>query len=94
MMINETQSNEKFVVLFIPEPQGGVSLDQLKLNIKRLFNIPDIELNTLFSGKPRVIKSGADEDTALMYKRAIERSGGACWVEPEQDEQVSSQLTA
>lgn len=89
-------SNEKFVVLFIPEPQG-VSLSELKANIKRLFNMQDQQLQRLFQSKPTVIKAGADEDTALMYKRAIERSGGSCWVEPEQNDSQytgSTQMTA
>ena len=89
-----TKSNsENFVVIFIPEPQPGFSVIELRLNIKRLFNLDDEKLDTLFLGKPNVVKAGADEDTAALYKRAIERSGGTCWVEPEKNKQ-SSLLTA
>ena len=81
MAINNPDS---FIVLFIPEPQPGFSESELRLNIKRLFNLSDEKLDTLFQGKPQIVRSGADEDTAVLYKRAIERSGGSCWVEPEQ----------
>ncbi len=81
-----TKSNsENFVVIFIPEPQPGFSVIELRLNIKRLFNLHDEKLEDLFLGKPKVVKAGADEDTAALYKRAIERSGGTCWVEREED---------
>ena len=92
-MQNLNQNSDKFVVLFIPETHGGVTMDELKANIQRLFNMHDEKINSLFVGKPVVIKSGADEDTALTYKRAIERSGGSCWVEPEQEEEFQ-QMTA
>lgn len=78
------QNEQQFVVLFIPEAQAGFSELELRLNIKRLFNLDDEKLDLLFQGKPSVVKSGADEETAALYKRAIERSGGSCWVEPEQ----------
>jgi len=75
---------ESFVVLFIPEPQAGFSEIELRLNIKRLFNLSDDKLDSLFSGKPSIVKEGADEDTAALYKRAIERSGGSCWIQPQE----------
>jgi hypothetical protein len=93
MTNNNKGTQEKFVVIFIPEPQGGISLAQLKTNMQRLFNMHEPQLSELFAGKPSVVKSNADEDTALMYKRAIERSGGSCWIEPEQahsDDQLSA----
>lgn len=73
---------EKFVVLFIPETIGNVSVPQLKNNIKELFHMSDEKVESLFVGKPVVIKSGVDEDTALTYKRSIEHCGGSCWIEP------------
>lgn len=73
---------EKFVVLFIPETTGNTTVPQLKNNIKELFHMDDAKVASLFVGKPVVIKSGVDEDTALTYKRSIERCGGSCWIEP------------
>lgn len=86
-------NNENFVVIFIPEPQPGFSVLELRLNIKRLFNFEDKRLDALFLGKPTVVKAGADEDTAALYKLAIERSGGTCWVEQERNNQ-SQLMTA
>ena len=80
-------NSDNFVVIFIPEPQPGFSVLELRLNIKRLLNLDDEKLDTLFIGKPKVVKAGADEDTAALYKRAIERSGGTCWIEHEQNNQ-------
>ncbi|MBT8141885.1 MAG: hypothetical protein HKN88_09250 [Gammaproteobacteria bacterium] len=85
---------DKFVVLFIPEPQQGVPVQVLKENIKFVFKMQDSEVSRLFRGKPTVIKTGADEDTAIMYKRAIERCGGSCWMEPEQHDAQSNIMTA
>ncbi len=73
---------ERFVVLFIPETIGNVTIPQLKQNIKKLFHMSDEKVAALFVGKPVVIKSDVDEDTALTYKRSIERCGGSCWIEP------------
>jgi len=87
-------SPDKFVVLFIPESQDGMPISELKANIKRLFNMSENQVNNLFIGKPVVIKSGVDEDTALMYKKAIEQCGGACWVEPEQEDQDEKLMSA
>ena len=80
----KNKDEQHFVVLFIPEVQVGFTELELRLNIKRLFNLDDVKLDALFQGKPSIIKSGADEETAALYKRAIERNGGSCWVEPEQ----------
>ena len=85
---------EKFVVYFIPETQAGTPITELRFNIQRLFNMTNTELDSLFCGQPTIIKSGADEDTASMYKRAIERSGGACWIQPEELQEDSEQMTA
>lgn len=73
---------EKFVVLFIPEVVGNITIPQLKNNIKNLFHMSDEKVASLFVGKPVVIKTGVDEDTALTYKRSIEKCGGSCWIEP------------
>jgi len=73
---------EKFVVLFIPEVVGNITVPQLKANIKQLFHMSDEKIAELFVGKPVVIKTGVDEETALTYKRSIERCGGSCWIEP------------
>lgn len=91
---HSSSSQEKFVVLFIPEVRNGISLSELKSNIKRLFNMSNDQVGALFMGRPTVIKTGADEDTALMYKRAIEECGGACWMEPEQADDQSDLMTA
>ena len=76
--------SENFVVIFIPETQAGFSENELRLNIKRLLKLSDDKLDTLFQGRPSIVKAGANQETAELYKRAIERSGGSCWIEPEQ----------
>jgi len=89
------QSNNpvtKFVVLFIPETRGNMTLPALRSNIKRLFKMTNEQVEPLFVGKPVVIKSGVDEDTALTYKRSIEACGGSCWIEPEMQENEDTGL--
>jgi len=76
------QEDKRFIVLFIPQTSGNMTIPQLKANMQSLFAISDEELAVLFSGEPIVIKRDVDEDTALTYKRSIEEGGGSCWIQP------------
>jgi len=85
---------QKFVVLFIPETVGNITLPALKSNIQRLFKMSNEQVEPLFIGRPVVIKSGVDEDTALTYKRSIEACGGSCWIEPVPEVEQTGMMTA
>jgi len=53
----------------------GASLNKVKLNIARLFKITATKVESLFSGKPIVIKKNLDTESAKKYLLILKKSG-------------------
>jgi len=67
--------SEQFDLVFSGELVRGADLQQSKLNLGRLFKIPEDKVDALFSGKPIVLKKSLDFATANKYRVAIKKAG-------------------
>lgn len=65
-----------FRIVFSGEVLPGKRKDIVMLNFAERFNVPSgNHLRSLFSGQPKVLKKGIDEDTAIRYIKALESIG-------------------
>jgi len=71
-----------FRILFEGAIRDGENQDEVTLRLARLFKKDKAKIAALFGGGPVVIRKGLDHATAQKYKKAIERAGGLCRVEP------------
>lgn len=75
-------SDPIFRILFEGKIRDGESQDEVTLRLAELFKKDKTKIAALFGGGPVVIRKGLDAATAQKYKKAIERAGGLCRVEP------------
>ena len=71
-------SDQLFEVAFSGQIIEGANLEEVKVNIGKMFNADDAKLAQLFSGKRIVIKKNIDQATAAKYKVALNRAGAEC----------------
>jgi hypothetical protein len=71
-----------FRILFEGRIRDGEDQDEVTLRLARLFKKDKAKIAALFGGGPVVIRKGLDHATAHKYKKAIDRAGGLCRVEP------------
>ena len=71
-----------FRILFEGKIRDGDDQDEVAMRLARLFNKDKAKIAALFGAGPVVIRKGLDQATAQKYKKAIERAGGLCRVEP------------
>jgi hypothetical protein len=62
-------------VCFAGEILEGRELSAVKLKLAKLFQANEATLDKLFSGSTQIVKRGCDRETALKYKKAMERAG-------------------
>ena len=67
--------NKRFDVYFAGQILDGKDPDNVRANLAKLFKADDSTLDLLFSGKAYLVKRECDRDTALKYKKAMERAG-------------------
>lgn len=81
-----------FRIVFSGEVLPGKRKDIVMLDFADRFKVPSGKhLRALFSGQPKVLKKGLDEDTAIRYIKALESIGVKAKREVEVPE-VSSHL--
>ncbi len=69
-------------IVFNGQVQPKQDLHTVRRNFARLFNITEIQLERLFSGKPVILKKGLNQTQASHYEKAIIKAGGHCIVIP------------
>lgn len=63
----------------------GREIEEVRRNLRSLFNIDDDRIERLFAGQPILIKKDVDYETALKYKDAFERAGAICRLEETEE---------
>ena len=68
-------SEQHFEVVFRGDVEPGQSVMDVKDGLAKLFKADPARIEQMFSGKPVVIKSNLDEDTALHYQSSLQKVG-------------------
>jgi len=82
--------NKRYNVLFRGEIIEGTSGEIAKENFAKLFKLDPTKLETLFSGKERVIKKEVETQTAKKYIETLAANGIKCHLEEVLLEPLSS----
>ncbi|MBW2617117.1 MAG: TM2 domain-containing protein [Deltaproteobacteria bacterium] len=77
-------SDKKYSVIFKGDVAAGVQIDDVKQKLAAIFKTDIAKIDRLFSGKRKVIKKGADLEACEKAKKAFERAGAICFIEPEE----------
>jgi hypothetical protein len=64
----------------------GYDLHEVKEKLAAFFKMTPEKMDTLFQGKPVVVKKGLDNETALKYKSVFELAGALCRIEGLEEE--------
>jgi len=78
-------SDKKYSVIFKGDVAAGVQIDDVKQKLAAIFKTDIAKIDRLFSGKRKVIKKGADLEACEKARKAFDRAGAICFIEPEQD---------
>jgi len=76
---------QRYNVYFAGQLAEGHERVAVRAGLAKLFNANEQTLDTLFSGKPQLIKKACDKATALKYKQAMERAGAVPLVKLVED---------
>lgn len=71
-------SDETFNVVFSGELVAGSDPQKVRENLAKLFKMDLAKVEGLFSGKPVVIKKGADQATAMKFRALMRQAGAQC----------------
>jgi hypothetical protein len=74
--------NQTYDIVFSGQLIEGGDLAQARHRLSNLFKANDNQLDRLFSGKPIVIKSGVDDETATKYRVAFRNAGALVDIRP------------
>lgn len=74
--------SQPFDIIFSGQLLEGNNLDEVKKRIEKIFKADSDLLDRLFSGKPVIIKSGVDDETATKYRVAFRKAGALIEIKP------------
>jgi len=72
-----------YAIFFLGEPINGVSEDQLKANLGKLFKCGPEKVERLFSGKPVIVKKNLAAQQAKAYQQALVKAGAKTIIKDE-----------
>jgi hypothetical protein len=75
-------ASQLYQIVFSGELADGYEADTVKQNMSRLFNADPKVVDTLFSGRPLVIKQGIDYEAAIKYMSVLASAGGISNMQP------------
>ncbi|MFC3607444.1 hypothetical protein [Stutzerimonas tarimensis] len=78
---------QRYEIAFNGALVPGVELEQVQVNLARLFQADAQRIAALFSGRRTVIKQNLDEAAAEKYRLILERAGARVEVSPMADVQ-------
>jgi hypothetical protein len=73
---------ERYRIVFRGELAFGMSQEEVAAQLRERLKFSDAALARFFAGKPVVLKSNLDEETAERYAKALWGAGARCAVEP------------
>ena len=75
-------AKERYRIVFRGELAFGTSQEEVAAHLRERLKFSDAALARFFAGKPVVLKSDLDEETAERYAKALRGAGARCVVEP------------
>jgi TM2 domain-containing membrane protein YozV len=82
--------DKKYRVIFKGDVAAGVQIAEVKQKLAAGFKTDIAKIDKLFSGKRKVIKKDADLETCEKARKAFERAGAICFIEPEQEPELDT----
>jgi len=79
----------RYDIFFRGQIVDNADINQVKANVKALFNATDAKLEQLFSGSPVSIKANVDQATAMKYKGAMQNAGAIAMVVSKEQPQAA-----
>ena len=73
----------RYCFIFRGEITAGANIDEVKKNLAGLLKADSPKINSLFSGKPVIVKKNADLETCQEIKAAFEKAGAIGAIEPQ-----------
>ncbi len=70
------------MVLFLGELREGIDRQKLKSDMAETFHVSPAKIESLFTGRPQVIKNDLSEAEANLYRDTLKSLGAVSWVEP------------
>ena len=77
--------NSHYSVLFTGKLRPGCEVAEVKRKLAATFRLDPRALETVFTGKPVVIKRAVDYPTACKYRQAFEAAGAVCIIAPREN---------
>ncbi|EKF72957.1 hypothetical protein A11A3_16075 [Alcanivorax hongdengensis A-11-3] len=75
-------SETRYQLVFSGQLVNGADPDTVKANLARLFKMDAARVETLFGGKPVVLKKDADQATAMKFRAVMKQAGAQCEMRP------------
>lgn len=79
---------KKYNVIFNGGLNGEYDLITVKAKFQKFFNLSQIKVEYLFTGKDIKIKTECSQTQALKYVSKIDEMGGICYIEPVDDTEL------
>lgn len=73
---------QTYDIIFSGQMLEGIDPEHARQQIGAIFKTNDNQLERLFSGKPVLIKSGVDDETATKYRVAFRQAGALIDIRP------------
>ena len=81
-------SDKRYGLIFKGDLSAGAQVDDVKKKLAAIFKTDISKIDRLFSGKRKVVKKDADLESCEKARKAFERAGAICFVEPEQEPEL------
>ncbi|MCO7225314.1 hypothetical protein [Pleionea sp. CnH1-48] len=78
----------KFNIVFSGRVVPNADLDEVKLNLAKLFKTNVEQMERLFTGEANVIKKGLDYPTAMKYQSALKQAGAMVLIQKIETEEA------
>jgi len=71
----------KYCLTFSGEITTGSIIAEVKNNFKKKFNLTEVQLEHVFSGKTIILKKDLTQQEILLFATIIDEIGGICYIE-------------
>jgi hypothetical protein len=72
------QDKSLYKIIFEGQIKAGQDLNQVKARLASLFKVDILVIEKIFRDAPTIIQHHPEEEKALRYKEAVERTGALC----------------
>ncbi len=83
--VDDLPTMERYDLIFEGDIRDGVSIDEVKRNLAKLYGVSVREIESLFTGEPIYIRKAMDLVSALEDKEVFEATGALLRLEPSSE---------